>query len=408
MAVNEKKNWIIQILMIILVASFYIFEDSSFGSIILLGVTAAIFGVMAMEYKMKIPFKIEAFHIHILVFAAFCFASSLWAENAGYAVEKGITLIEILICMSVVYSYYSVKNNAVDQLLIALMWAGFVVVIYSYIYYGLDMISNVLLLGQRLDNGFTNINSVGMISGIMIIISIYKVIYDKKIVYLLFDIPGFILILATGSRKALVLTIMGSIMIFVLKNLSANFLKSAIKITAIAIVAFLLIRWMISLDVFSGIDERMQGLIALVTGKGTVDHSALVRLNYIHLGIDIFKKNPIFGIGMGNARIYAASVYGSDAYLHNNYVELLANGGIVGFIIYYSIYFDIVKKIVSKFRYRDKKLALIIVLLIMLLIMDYGMVSYYSKNTIFYFLIFFMYINELNGRCKYELETLYK
>ncbi|MDU5596434.1 MAG: O-antigen ligase family protein [Lachnospiraceae bacterium] len=398
MKLKEKSNKLIQILMASLIASFYIFGENSFGSIILFIIAIMIFSAMAVEYNFKIPFKIESFHTVILLFALFCFLSAFWALRAGYAIEKGLTLIKILVCMSILYSYYSVRKNALEELFSALLWASLVVVFYSYIFYGKDLIISVILKGKRLGNSFSNVNAIGMVSGVMIIITMFKVIYNKCMWYLILDIPAVILILATSSRKALIMVFIGVFLLFIFKNLNKNIFMTVFRVISISIIAFFLIRWMMSLEAFAGIGKRMNGMIALLTGKGVIDSSSLLRYEYIKLGMDIFKRNPIFGIGMGNARLFVSSNYGYDAYLHNNYVEILADGGIVGFVIYYYIYYVVIRDLIKYFKYREKYTVVVIVLLLMQLIMDYGSVSYYYKNTIFYFLIFFICIRKMKER----------
>ena len=398
MKVKARYNDVVQILMSFLIASFYIFEEKSFGSILLFILTGIIFIVMAVEYNFRIPFKIEYFHKVILIFALYCFLSATWAIRADYAIEKGVTLIKILVCMSVLYSYYSIRENALEELFVVLMWAGVIVVGYSYIFYGKKLILDVILNSARLENAFSNVNSIGMLSGIMIIISVFKILYDKNIWYIILDIPAAILVLATGSRKALIIVLLGIFLVFFLKNFNKNILKTTIWIVFISISALFLVRWIMSLKVLSGIETRIEGVIALITGRGIIESSALLRYKYIKLGIDIFKKNPVFGVGMGNARLFVASNYGHDAYLHNNYVELLADGGIFGFIIYYYIYYIIIKDLIKYFRYREKYTVVVIVLVLMQLIMDYGSVSYYYENAIFYFLIFFICIRKMKER----------
>lgn len=383
-----------------LIASFYIFGENPFGSIILFVLATMVFIVMSIEYNFRIPFKIENFHVVILTFAFYCFLSATWAIRADYAVEKGLTIIKILVCMSILYSYYSVRKNALEELFSVLFWAGAIVVFYSYIFYGKDLIIDVILRSKRLENIFSNVNSIGMLSGVMIIISIFKLIYDKSIWYVIFDIPAVVLILATASRKALVIVFIGVFLLFVFKNFNRNIFITIFWTIGISIISFLLIRWLMSLEAFSGIEKRMDGMVALLTGRGIVDSSSWLRYEYIKLGINIFKENPIIGVGIGNARIFVSSNYGYDAYLHNNYVELLANGGILGFTIYYYIYYSVIKDVIKYFKYREKYIVVVIILLVMQLIMDYGSVSYYYKNTIFYFLIFFISIRKNEGEKK--------
>lgn len=402
MIVKEKSNKLIQILMSALIASFYIFGENPFGSIVLFVLTTMIFIVMSVEYNFRIPFKIENFHIAIFIFALYCFLSATWAIRPDYAVEKGLTIIKILVCMSILYSYYSVRNNALEELISVLFWASCIVVFYSFIFYGKDLIIDAILRSKRLENTFTNVNSIGMVGGVMIIISIFKFIYDKSIWYMIFDIPAVILILATASRKALLMVFIGVFLLFVFKNLSRNIFITVFWTICISLITFLLIRWLMSLEAFSVIEKRMDGMVALFTGRGIVDSSTWLRYEYIKLGFKIFKENPIFGIGMGNARLFVSSNYGRDAYLHNNYVELLANGGIFGFLIYYYIYYLVINDLIKYFKYREKYTVVVIILMLMQLIMDYGNVSYYYKTTIFYFLIFYISIRKMKERKRSE------
>lgn len=398
MIVKEKSNKLIQILMSALIASFYIFGENPFGSIVLFVLTTMIFIVMSVEYNFRIPFKIENFHIAIFIFALYCFLSATWAIRPDYAVEKGLTIIKILVCMSILYSYYSVRKNALEELFSVLFWAGAIVVFYSYIFYGKDLIIDVILRSKRLKNVFSNVNSIGMVSGVMIIISIFKLIYNKSIWYMFFDIPASILILATASRKALLMVFIGVFLLFVFKNINSNIFITIFWTICISIITFLLIRWLMSLEAFSGIEKRMDGMVALFTGRGVIDSSSWLRYEYIKLGINIFKENPIIGVGMGNARIFVSHYYGHDAYLHNNFVELLANGGIFGFLFYYYIYYLVIKDLIKYFKYREKYTVVVIILMLMQLIMDYGSVSYYFKNATFNFLIFFMCIRKMKER----------
>jgi hypothetical protein len=60
-----------------------------------------------------------------------------------------------------------------------------------------------------------------------------------------------------------------------------------------------------------------------------------VRIIQLYIGIDVFIRNPIFGIGGGNFKFVSES-YGlpTNYRLHNLYVALLAETGVVGFLLY--------------------------------------------------------------------------
>ena len=123
---------------------------------------------------------------------------------------------------------------------------------------------------------------------------------------------------------------------------------------------------------FDDIFEMLQG-----NGKRGLN-DAWIRFAYVDLGIQIFKQHPILGIGIANANIYTQLYYGHDHYLHNNFVELLACGGVVGFIIYYSMHLYLLANFWRCKKHFDAEYRLCFLLLIINLIVDYGLVSYYD------------------------------
>ena len=84
--------------------------------------------------------------------------------------------------------------------------------------------------------------------------------------------------------------------------------------------------------------------------------------------------------------------FGRDTYFHNNYVEILASGGIVGFFVYYGIYFYIIKEMIKNKKNKDIYFYISFALIFILLFMDYASVSYYSKSRYFYFVILFLQV----------------
>jgi len=138
----------------------------------------------------------------------------------------------------------------------------------------------------------------------------------------------------------------------------------------------------------------MDGLIASFTGEGHIDSSSALRAYYRFLGFAQLEESPFLGIGMGNARILALSATGHDCYLHCNYAELAANGGIIGLILYYWIYIPILRK-EWKVRKLDYCAPLILFIVFIRLVMDYGAVTYYGKTTYFLLMVALLHINKL-------------
>ena len=62
-----------------------------------------------------------------------------------------------------------------------------------------------------------------------------------------------------------------------------------------------------------------------------VGSSVYIREKMVSVGLQLWAQQPIIGHGAGQF----SSLSGFRAYAHNNYVELLANDGIIGLVLYY-------------------------------------------------------------------------
>ena len=155
---------------------------------------------------------------------------------------------------------------------------------------------------------------------------------------------GVIIIAATGSRKALVMLVLGAFLLFSIRFKSKHFIITLIEVCLVIGIMYFLLSQLKNIEMFKGIVDRMNGLVAMMNGKGSIDASALTRAKFITIGIEQFKKSPILGYGMGSSgKVLADVIGGKETYFHNNYVELLVCGGLVGTIIYYLIWLKPIK-----------------------------------------------------------------
>lgn len=377
-----------------LFSSFLLFDLNVWISYILLGISVAIFLLNAFKNRGVVTFSFDRYHAHVLLFAGFCIISSLWARSPSDAVTKGITVIEILVCMSMLYMYYQTQTS-LRGLIMALKWASFITTIYTFAFYGWNNITLVLSQGERLAGDFANINSIAMLSAIGLVVVCYQWLYEGFSLTFLLAVPSIVIVAASGSRKALVLAFIGILLIILLRFSTKNILSNALKIIAVVIGALLVFRLISELSMFSGIMDRMDGLFALITGEGDVDSSAYKRDMFMRIAFSQILENPVLGIGMDNAKYVIGEQAGVVVYSHNNFAELICNGGIVGFLIYYSMHIYYLRNLI-KYRYLGGSITkLCIALAIVMLIMDWGMISYYSKAQYFYLMIFFLQVKNI-------------
>ncbi|CVH74390.1 hypothetical protein BN3662_00203 [Clostridiales bacterium CHKCI006] len=101
----------------------------------------------------------------------------------------------------------------------------------------------------------------------------------------------------------------------------------------------------------------------------------------IRYGMQYFLEKPIFGFGQSGFAILFNNDYGRLVYSHNNYVELLANLGLFGFLFYYVFYFKTFFKLIKQKKVQNNPLSdFFITFLFVVFLLDFGIVSYYSQN----------------------------
>ena len=381
-----------------LLSLLYITEASPYRKVILIAGWCVTYFVILVCTKAKLYYKFGVFYLFLCSFLVSGLVSCVNAINTSSTMETVISILQNIVFLIPLYGYYSKKSNA-NVLVKTIMWSGYIVSSYVFIYYGVGNILRLLLSSIRLSSEFANSNSVGMIAAISLCITFYYLLYDGFRPYMLFTLLEIIVVLVSGSRKGFVCLILGCVLIYLLKMKSTNALKKIAFILLGCGIAVIAVKYLSTLSVFSLINSRLTGLIALVTGKGIIDHSTLVRQQMIDIGIGLFREHPIIGVGWANSRYYLTGIAGDYAYTHNNYIELLACSGVLGFLSYYGMYFYIIIKLIKYRRCSvDREWNIFFVLCALILFLDYGSVSYYNQASYFFLMALFVYVNRTKSQ----------
>ena len=397
----EKANKVVWLLTTFSFSAITIFESYTWGKFLLAAAVILIFFIDVIIERGIYHLHIGAYHKFIAVFTIYILLSTIWGISRQDCITKFSTFVQILVFMSVIYNHYYRFDN-VESLLNVVKWSSYIISIYSIFYYGLDFIIKMTNSGTRIENSYTNINTIGMLAAIGIILQIDEIMRKHKVTpAIIFLVPSLVMVISTQSRKALLILIIGVFMVFVSKNYKkGRILRNVVSLIILITVAFFVLKNLSSIELFAGINERMDYLLALFSGSGEVGQSVMMRQKLINLGVQIFKKNPLFGIGIGCPHIIAKQKIGYDSYLHNGFIECLAGGGIIGFIIYYFLYAYLLFKLYKNRRYKDNLYSICLILILIFLFRDYAMVSMYSKVTYFYFMIFFFEVEMIDKRKK--------
>lgn len=206
---------------------------------------------------------------------------------------------------------------------------------------------------------------------------------SKKSLNIFIWIFLMICIFMNGTRKLLVAPfIFGVIVLIILYNKRPLRL---IKWIGGSIILVITVYFVITTNhiLYDAIGERITSfLLYLQTGDRAADASAYTRDQMKSLAWNLFIKYPISGIGANAFQEVYGDIYGVYLYSHNNYLEILCNQGIIGFIIYYGWYLYALlvtfKKAIRKNLYALGMFAF----LITELILDFATISYMREHFI--------------------------
>lgn len=390
-AISDRLIWFITLVFLVfsLTISFAL-GDADYGAYVLF---VCLFGLIVcylVRDQGRITLSFTWMHMYMLLFIGVCYLSSLNALDPSVALSRSFDIVKIFCMLIVLYMCFQ-REKSVDSLLKIGMWTGYIVCFYTVYYYGLDYFINVLSSSARIANDALNANTVGLLGANAIVMTVYYMMYEKPQWWNIIALPTLGILAATGSRKALVFVVIGIVFLFVFKSFrSSNIANSLVKLLAYLGILLVIFIGILQLPIFSEVLERMSSMMDAFTGTGG-DSSAIIRMALVDIGWDLFHQSPLIGVGINNPSVYTYSIFGRENYyLHNNYIELLAGTGIVGVITYYSMYVYLVYNMIRYHDFHSNEYVMVFILLISQLVMDMGLVSYESKSTYFYMMLFFM------------------
>jgi len=207
---------------------------------------------------------------------------------------------------------------------------------------------------------------------VMVIPYMYYLMIDKKKQWILY-IPlvlSVIHLIFTFTRASYIAFLISGVVFFVLAGKRVN-----VKVAVIVLLSFLVF----SQPLFSGIKTFE---------RGTVKSRMLIW----NITLKMIKKNPIMGVGPGNF-IITYPYYAKDSpermivahrvsSVHNDYLEVCAEAGIVGFVLFLYLLFSVFKASFVLYRGSGRKEKLLIsgIISSMVAICVNGLASFPFKN----------------------------
>lgn len=236
-------------------------------------------------------------------------------------------------------------------------------------------------LGEEL---LGNTNNFAIVIMIATMLELWLLLYNpnsvlKKCLLSVMVLYNMYALALSAGRKFFIMPFVFLYILLICKK-NKNGRRNIILYTVIAaVIAGLAFNMIMKIPVlYEAIGVRLEASFDEVNGEnidGGAYYSSKIRDEMKKDSIERWKEKPIFGYGFDSYKYQAKKSVGRFCYSHCNYTELLYNGGIVYFLVYYFFVFKFIK-LVRKSKVKDKYKTFGIAVITCIVILDYGSVSY--------------------------------
>ena len=261
-------------------------------------------------------FRIKKHHLFLFLLAFSVFISTYYSRVVEWSPNsRSLILIffSYIVLTSRMYKINEVKLLLNTYIFVSVICGLFL--IGNLISVGLESFSrkNVFfILGEKDVNYMTAFMASGFA------FSLFFLLYRRQKRYLFSFIVILLGTLISGSRTAFISIIIIGFLIFSREMFKLKLLKKIGLLVVLAITLLVVSNLLTAYPIFD----------RLLDFKS---YSTNVRFSIWESALRAYRQNKIFGSGIGASNIYALNAIG--LFSHNNYLEILGDQGLIGFII---------------------------------------------------------------------------
>lgn len=262
----------------------------------------------------------------------------------------------------------------------------------------INEIGNIIAGSMRIGDSLSgNVVTVGAYFGILSVFLAYICSLERKIFSWLTYIITVALMLVTGSKVTIIILII-DLLLFI------NSARQREKAILIAFIGGLVVLFVIFCVpyFYQIIGFRIEDMLFQMfgIGHGRLSNSTQSREIMIKEGLQFMWEHPVFG---GGEKYFGSRTSTTYGYSHCNYIELLVNFGLLGFLIYYVPVFKNFIYMMKTRKRVNEYAKLCIALMATRLIVDWTMMTH-SETCIGYLpmIISFVYVDINRKRLQTE------
>ena len=290
-----------------------------------------------------------------------------------------LSLLQIFIFSIVVYNIL-IYNDSALSLEIGIVF-GLIYSVYIGYFVGRDFFTGFLT--QRYSGTLANPNHYSFMITVALLFLIRRFLlfsrsrdkanfYNYIIVFLILVFSYEVIFYALSRQGILIVFILLLFLFYQTLSQSSNINKIFIVLIFLSLF-FYTYNTIINNELLY---NRLGALFSLfsTSDEFLIDNSLVYRFRYMIDAYKLWLEKPIFGYGL-----HQFKYVNNSGVSHNNFLEILVNNGIIGFISYYSLYIYIFKSYFLIRSYNRIDSNWLITVLLMLFIADMTVISYIEK-----------------------------
>lgn len=298
-------------------------------------------------------------------FSFYGFLSSLWAEYQTNVFICVRSVLEVIMTGFAILLYINDENEK-ENVLKFINIGSIILIIRLLIHvpfyaWGTERVGTYI--------GYGN-NSAALVLSYSAICSFYLYMLKNKKINIFYAFVFMVFTLLCGSKKGLLICVFGIGCLIISQG--KNMFGVLKKIICMTLIVLVLVLGVMKIEpLYNVLGIRIERMFLALNGENGGDMSTIDRLLFSKRALQVFKENKIIGVGLDNFRYYNYVKY----YAHNNYLEIAADLGIIGLVLYYWFPFKILFECAKKQKY-----TIVTSLLLVILVMDYITVTYETDS----------------------------
>lgn len=313
--------------------------------------------------------RLFLFEITLLLFYSYYIFTVVFSKYPQEGIRlAGAILIVIIFYFLIKYLLINISIKNIEEMISTV---GLISSVSSLVYYFLGLMAinfnfmgnNIISYGVLIDRNaprligtFSDPNIFAFANSLFLFFYLFRLNSRKNALGLFFIVLTLIL---TLSRGAIIAVFIGLIISFLLSSKKSKI--KTIFITPIIFIVFnKLIFQIFNIDIFSTLLLRFNE-VSTDAGSG--------RFTIWGNGLTLFSENPIFGIGIYNFRSYSVTYFGIDHYMHNTFLEVIVESGLIGTTLYLIFLITIILSLFKIIKISSKINYLFVTFLTMIFMM---------------------------------------